>query len=184
MASTAEPIRIHYHRPPDRETVYVQRLVRRLPGAVITCLDHTPLSRPMDVDGRCVLEPGAPVVWFTFPDARHDIGRFHLVDGTFTGIYANVLTPVQGLDGSTWHTTDLFLDVWLAPGAPPRLLDEAELAHAERTGAVSADEARRAREEAERLIDEASVGRWPPSIVADWTLDRVLRTVGEADSTG
>lgn len=184
VASTAEPIRIHYHRPPDRETVYIQRLVRRLPGVVITCLDHTPLSRPMEVDGRRVLEPGAPVVWFSFPDTCHDIGRFHLADGTFTGIYANVLTPVQGLDGSTWRTTDLFLDVWLAPGAEARVLDEDELADAERAGAVSPDEARVAREEAERLRLEAAAGRWPPPIVADWPLDRVRRALGEAHSAG
>ena len=53
------------------------------------------VTRPTVVNGRAVLEPGAPVVWFTFPGRHHDIGRFHTADGTFTGCYANILTPVQ-----------------------------------------------------------------------------------------
>ncbi|NIP82533.1 MAG: DUF402 domain-containing protein, partial [Gemmatimonadetes bacterium] len=71
-----------------------------------------------------VLDTGAPAVWFTFPGAWHDIGRFHTRSGTYTGAYANILTPVQFLDERTWETTDLFLDVFVGLDGTVHLLDE------------------------------------------------------------
>jgi predicted RNA-binding protein associated with RNAse of E/G family len=118
-----------------------------------------------------VLAPGSPAVWFTFPGEWHDIGRFHRPDGAFTGFYANVLTPVR-VEGDAWHTTDLFLDVFLAPGGRLALLDADELDGAERTGAVAPADARRARVEADRLLRAAAAGTWPPPIVHAWPLDR------------
>lgn len=177
VASTTDPVRIHYSRPPDREDIFVQRLVYRTPEVAVTFLGHTPLAGPIEVDGRVILEPGAPVVWFTFPDARHDIGRFHRADGSFTGLYANVLTPVEGFESASWHTTDLFLDVWLAPGSPPVLLDADELDAAERAGHLTTELADVARREARRLISEIGARRWPPAIVDTWTLERVRRVL-------
>src|SRR5690606_17262536 len=98
-------VRIHYLRPPDRARVYVQRLVHRAPDVVVTYVERTPLARTMVVDGEVALEPGAPAVWFTFPGAWHDIGRFHRLDGTFTGFYANVITPVEFVADDAWRTT-------------------------------------------------------------------------------
>ena len=178
MASTADQVRIHYRRLPDRDTVFVQRLVYRDASCIVTFMARTPLDRPLEVDGRIVLEQGAPAIWFTFPGEWHDIGRFHLADGTFTGIYSNVLTPVRLLDDTTWETTDLFLDVWLPRPGEPCILDEDELAAAEAAGSIEADLARRARAEAERLRRLALSGRWPPAIVGDWTLERVLAGSG------
>jgi predicted RNA-binding protein associated with RNAse of E/G family len=95
----------------------VQEQVHAEPGVRVTLLEQAELAQPLLIDGRVVLEAGSPAVWFTFPGAWHDIGRFHRADGTFTGIYGNVLTPVRFLDERTWETTDLFLDVWLEPRA-------------------------------------------------------------------
>ncbi|MDX1675962.1 MAG: DUF402 domain-containing protein [Longimicrobiales bacterium] len=153
------------------------------------------VTRPTVVAGRTVLEPGSPVVWFTFPGARHDIGRFHTVDGTFTGYYANILTPVDldadppgsGSDrtaedvaapddggvGDIWLTTDLFLDVFLDLDGEAHVLDRGELQEAVTVGWVDGTAAREAELEANRLVEAARVGAWPPPIVDAWPLDRV-----------
>lgn len=139
----------------------------------MTLLDRADIARPSLVDGAPILEPGSPVVWFTFRGAYHDVGRFHRADGTFTGLYANVLTPVDGLDGAAWETTDLFLDVWLpADGGSPRLLDADELDDAVARDWVDRVDADAARAEAERLIGGARAGTWPPPLVHEWTLER------------
>lgn len=174
MASTADTVRILYHRPPDRDDVFVQRLVHRDDACVVTFMARTPVKTPARVDGRLILENGSPVVWFTFPGAWHDVGRFHTVDGRFTGTYSNILTPVEWLDESTWRTTDLFLDVWIAADGDIHVLDQKELEDALAGGAIDAALARRARAEASRLQQLAAEGTWPPSIVDDWPLARVL----------
>src|SRR5690606_1976306 len=88
-------VEIHYTRPPGRTTVFRQHVVQRTSGCVVTLLEHTDIAKPIMVRGVTVLEPGAPVVWFTFPGLWHDVGRFHTAAGRFTGFYANVLTPVR-----------------------------------------------------------------------------------------
>lgn len=171
--SGRERVRIRYRRLPERVQHFDQEVVARLEnGCVVTFLASTRLPSPVRVDGRPVLEPGAPVVWFTYPGAWHDIGRFHLRDGTFTGLYANVLTPVR-MDPGEWETTDLFLDVWVSAGGDARLLDAEELRAAERSGCIAPALARRARAEGERLLALAAAGAWPPPEVAAWTLERV-----------
>lgn len=139
---------------------------------MITLLEATEIERPSVVAKATILEPGSPIVWFTFPGAHHDIGRFHLADGTHTGLYANVLTPVAGLETGEWETTDLFLDVWLPVGGRATLLDEAELDDALMRGWVDAAAAEAARAEALRLLADAATGAWPPRVVAEWPLER------------
>lgn len=181
--SGTRAVRIHYHRPPDRTDVFEQALIEERPDVIVTYAPSAPLVRPAVADGRVILEPGAPAVWFTFPGAWHDIGRFHLADGTFTGLYANVLTPPE-IDGPTWRTTDLFLDVWLpADGGPPRILDEDELEDAVAQGVLDGRTAERARAEARDLVAAARAGTWPPEVVRSWTLEAALERLGAADGT-
>ena len=139
------------------------------------------MTRPSVIDGAVALEPGSPIVWFSFPGAWHDVGRFHRADGTFTGLYANVLTPVEGIEGAGWVTTDLFLDVWIpATGGDARILDEDELQDALERGWIDAATASRARAEATRLVEAAAAGAWPPRLVHDWTLDRARAAAGHS----
>jgi predicted RNA-binding protein associated with RNAse of E/G family len=183
----APEVHIHYRRPPDRVDVFVQRLVRDAPGVKVTLQPATPIDRPVVIEGRRVLEPGSPVVWFTFPGVWHDIGRFHTADGRFTGLYANILTPCR-LHGShtppplRWDTTDLFLDVWWEPGRILRLLDEPDLEEAVDRGWVHPSTAARARREARRLLREAGES-WPPPVTQEWTLDRARATLDGAPPT-
>lgn len=152
-------------------------LVHESRDVLVSLLPRAGVRRPMVVEGRTVLERDSPVVWFTFPGRGHDIGRFHAADGTFTALYANILTPVR-IEGDEWRTTDLFLDVLLEPGRPPRLMDEDELAEAVREGWLDAGTAAAARGEAAALMAEAAAGSWPPSVVEQWTLARARIAAG------
>jgi predicted RNA-binding protein associated with RNAse of E/G family len=181
--SPTDRVRIHYCRLPDHEEIFDQRIVHERPDVIVTVTEPLDLRGPLRAGDEVLLEPGARAVWLTFPGAWHDIGRFHLGDGTFTGYYANILTPVDirapaGGEPRVWHTTDLFLDVWLAPGAPATLLDEDELAEALARGHIDPDAAERARSEAERILALASTRGWPPRVAREWTLERI--EAGEA----
>lgn len=185
MSTPGEPVRIHYRRIPDREQVFHQRVVEvEGDGTVVTLSEAAPVPRPVRAGEAVILDPGAPAVWLTFPGVWHDIGRFHRADGTFTGYYANILTPPAMAPG-VWDTTDLFLDVWLpADGAPVILLDEEEFEDARSRGLLDAATAGRARGEAERLIREAQAGSWPPAAARRWTLEAARAHLAHLDATG
>jgi len=167
--------RIQYHRPPSRTDLFEQRVVHRTAERIITFMPHTPISRTLYVDGKVILEPGSPVIWFTYPGRMHDIGIFHDAAGHFTGYYANIITPVVFHGGLEWETTDLFLDVWLGGDGRAELLDEAELASAVANGWVDRETADSARAEAERLLAAVARGEFPPADVREWSLARVAR---------
>jgi predicted RNA-binding protein associated with RNAse of E/G family len=168
-------VAIHYKRLPDRLTVFRQDLIVREGGCVVTLMERTPLDGPVYAGEREILHPDAPVVWFTFEGAWHDIGRFHDADGRCTGFYANVLTPVQFMTAVEWSTTDLCLDVFLHLDGRVDLLDEDELEHALRAGWVDEATAARAQAEAQRLVEAADAGQWPPPIVRHWDVERARR---------
>lgn len=168
---------IHYTRLPDRLTLFRQAFVAREGDCTITLMEHAPLTQPVMARDATILEPGAPAVWFTFDNRWHDIGRFHLADGSFTGCYANILTPVRFESPLEWATTDLCLDVFLHPSGDALLLDEDELMEAEAAGWVDGTVADRAREEAAAILALARAGEWPPPVVMDWPLARARARV-------
>lgn len=172
---TSRPlVHIHYLRPPDREEVFSQHLVLDNDEVKITLARNVPFDPPIRILDEVALERGSDAVWFTFPGLWHDIGRFHRADGTFTGIYANILTPVEIRSESIWHTTDLFLDIWLPPDGTFKVLDRDQLAAAVEKRWVSPETARRAVREVEGIREAFQVGAWPPTVVKDWTLERAL----------
>lgn len=145
---------------------------------IVTLSQRTGMSKPMLIDGSVALEPDSPVVWFTFPGRYHDIGRFHLRDGTFTGLYANLITPVELEDRCHWSTTDLFLDLWLPAGSERlQLLDQDELDEAISQGWISAQQTRCAKVEADRIRADFTAQSWPPAVVQQWTLQRATALV-------
>ncbi len=172
-------VQIHYLRLPDREQVYTQYLIYDEEAVKVTFAQDLNFESPIRIAGAVVLETGSEAIWFTFPGAWHDIGIFHRADGSFTGTYANILTPCVFEEGGIWRTTDLFLDLWVDPTGHLLTLDEDELDEAEVKGWVDADTARRAREEVRGLAEQAAVGLWPPEIVGQWTLARARELVGQ-----
>ncbi|HUG39609.1 MAG TPA: DUF402 domain-containing protein [Longimicrobiales bacterium] len=137
----------------------------------MTWLPRAGIARPVVIEGRTMLEADSPVVWFTFPGAHHDIGRFHTPEGVLTATYADILTPVE-VEGDEWRTTDLFLDVLLEPGRAPVVLDADELEEAVAKGWLDPAMARLAEAEAARLVAAARAGSWPPPVVREWPLER------------
>ncbi len=171
---------IHYIRPPDREQLLVQRLVYEDTHVVISLLESAALQRPMTIAGALAAEPGSPLLWFTFPGEWYDIGRFHRCDGTFTGLYADIVEPVVPLGPRAWRAVDLFLDLWLdARGGAPLLLDEDELEEALEHGWIGPETGAAARREAERLLMLAQRGAWPPPVVQHWTLEHARQALTE-----
>lgn len=165
-------VEIHYHRPPDRLDVFVQHLVVDRPDYKVTLHERPPLSTMLSLGDRVIFEPGAPIIWFVFPNAWHDLGRFHLNDGTFTGYYVNLITPPE-LQGLTWRMFDLCLDLWIDASGDYQVLDQDEFDEAVDRLWIDAATARRARLELERLIAEVQAGRWPPQVVLEHDLERV-----------
>ena len=181
-AAAPSSVVIEYLRLPDRVQRFEQALVHRTAEYAVTYLPAARLERPVRAGGRVVLEPGSPVVWFTYPGEWFDIGRFHLAEGRFTGIYANLLVPVE-MEGDRWRTTDLCLDVWAGVDGEVELLDEEELEEAIARGWVDGITAARARAEAAELLRRAREGSWPPPHVAEWTLEKVRKTLGYSSSS-
>lgn len=166
-------VTLHYHRPPDRTDVFVQELLHTDDDVLITYLAATQLPQPVIVDGHNILENGAPAIWFTFPGKMHDIGRCHTADGEFTGLYANILLPVEFVSLHEWRATDLFVDVWVGVGRRAVIMDRDELEIALARGWVDGATGAAALAEAELLVARHASGTWPPPIVNEWTLARV-----------
>ena len=173
----SEQVRLHYHRPPDRTDLFIQELLYEDESVLITYLASTPMKRPLIVGEETALEIGAPAIWFTFPGLMHDIGRFHTADGTFTGLYANILEPVTFHSRLEWSATDLFLDVWVGQDGQPRILDRDELEEAHASGWITDETAAAALAEAHGLLDRCHAGTWPPAVVNEWPLSRVRKTL-------
>lgn len=167
-----ERVCIHYFRPPSGLEIYEQVLLLDRPDVKVTLLPRYTRA-DVRVDGDVILEHGAPVLWFTFPGAWHDLGRFCRADGTVTGIYANILTPVV-FAADQWETTDLFLDLWMPADGPLRVLDRAEFEHAVAEEWIDARTAARAREELRRLQRAHDDGSWPPAIVRSFRYEPTI----------
>ncbi len=89
------------------------------------------------------------------------------------GYYTNIVLPPDLGISSVWHITDAFLDLWQPRRGEMEVLDREELDEAERAGWIAAADARRARAEAERLMEAARKRDWPPRAVRRWPLDSV-----------
>lgn len=117
---------------------------------------------------------GYDATWFLFNGEPYDIGRFHRPDGTWTGIYVDVLEPVRwrNADPNTLEPlVDLFLDIWLTPKRECRILDEDEFTAAQVTGTLTPAQAVSARETAERVMAGIESGSFPPSWVWSGALE-------------
>lgn len=171
--------RIHYeyHRPGKGVSVFDQVLVLDRPDVKVLLLEAYH-GEPLSADGRVILEPGAPVLWYVFPEKWHDIGRFHLADETLTGWYTNFTTPVE-MGGEVWRASDLFLDLWQpADGGTPVWLDEDEFTEAARKRIIDPTTKRRIENERAMLQLQLKMHQWPPPVTRDIDLAQARRILG------
>lgn len=167
-------VNIRYRRIGAPLAVYRLLVLESRPDSVVTFQPRTPIAKPLVADGMTILEPGSPVIWFTFPGKWHDIGLFHRTNGALTGLYANILTPVEFVDERSWTTTDLCLDVWVPRWGSVQLMDEDELGAAQDRDWIEKGLADRARAEARTLMHAHAAGEWPPPETGQWSLARAL----------
>lgn len=160
-------MRVLYRRPPDDVTEYRQELLLDDADLKISRLQIGSGEAPLRI-GVAEAPPGGSILWFLFPGRRYEVASVFDADGGILGYYTNIV-HLPDITAGTWRITDLFLDVWQAPGELPRLLDEEELAEAVLNGAIRADEAEVARREADRVLAAAERGRWPERDVLQWT---------------
>jgi len=181
MRPSHRTIRFTYRRPGKGETVYHEQFVQEGAEAQVLLMD--PYDGPaIALDTTVILEPGAPLVWFVFPGAWYTIGRFHRADGTFTGWYGNLSTPVAVTEND-WSSTDLFLDLWLPARGPARWLDEDEFAEAVGAGVIdrwTAQKVKHERKAIQQLLDQ---GAWPPAPARDLDLATIRSILQENDDT-
>jgi predicted RNA-binding protein associated with RNAse of E/G family len=161
-------VTLEYLRPGKSTVVYRERLIIDRSDVKVLLTDPD-ASRDIRVDGALILQAGAPILWFVFPGAWHDIGRFHLADGSFTGWYTNLCTPIL-MKGSRWSATDLFLDHWLPPSGDGRWLDEEEFSAAVASGVLTTELTDAARAERDRVKSLIASSAWPPAIVRQMNL--------------
>ena len=165
-------VTLEYLRPGKGTVMYRERLFTDRPDMKVLLTDPE-ASRDILVDGSLILQAGAPILWFVFPGAWHDIGRFHLADGSFTGWYTNICTPIL-MKGSRWSSTDLFLDHWSPLNGTPKWLDEDEFTQAAASGVLTAELADAARAEHHRIDLLLTSRAWPPEIVASGDIPPLL----------
>lgn len=180
----APAVDIVYRRPPDRSDTYVQELLLDEPDLKITLQVQPPGAPSIDIADGVTLGAGSFLLWYIFPRQSFEIGAFHDRDGGLVGHYVNLVRPSTPV-GTRWIVEDLVLDVWLAPGASPRVLDEDELEAARRMNWVSGEEAGEARRAVDRVLARIDAGDWPPHPVRRWPLDLVpaLRLKRDAPGT-
>lgn len=119
------------------------------------------------VRSRPVLESGAVATWFVIPGAWYDLGRFHLRDGSFTGWYTNLCTPIQF--GAEWSATDLFLDHWLSADGWGAWLDEDELAAAIERRLLTSETLWHLQVARDTVAGQVQAGAWPPEpVIRAW----------------
>lgn len=167
----ATPIHFRYHRPGKDTKVYEEVLVLDRPDVKVLLQDQYS-GTDVDVAGSRILDSGAPIIWFIFVGSWYDIGRFHRTDGTFTGWYTNLATPVE-FNGDNWIGHDLFLDLWQPVVGDAVWLDQDEFAAAVETHLIDAATRRRVLNERALIDLQVSRNAWPPAIAWDIGLEQV-----------
>ena len=158
-------INYEYRRPGKPATHFQEWLVLDRPDVKVLLLEEY-AGPDVRVDRVPILASGAPIVWYVFPEKWHDIGRFHLADGTLTGWYTNLCLPVQ-IGPDRWVGNDLFLDLWQPAEGEPRWLDEDELDQAVRSRLIDPATRRRIQNERTMIDLQVKQGAWPPPVARD-----------------
>ncbi len=157
-----------YRRLPDDIRRYDQELLHDGPSCKVSLFHVTDALR---IGNTEVLSGGA-ILWYLFPGRPYEIAAVYDGAGRRLGYYTNFIR-LPLIEGNRWDLTDLYLDVWQAPGEPAVLLDEQDLAEAVEAGTLEQDEARAVEAEADAVVRASRAGRWPPRLVREYPLEDV-----------
>jgi predicted RNA-binding protein associated with RNAse of E/G family len=159
-------VRVNYRRLTRGLSVYVEGLVAD-DGRRLTTYSIVPEAARLNLaEGfwRQQLLPSGTLLSAVrkhyFYSEYFDVLAFYGLDGELAGTYCDIVTPLQKV-GAEYFITDLFLDLWLAPGQPPRVLDLDEFDAAVAQGLIAEADVVRARETLARLQDEFQAGIFP-----------------------
>lgn len=175
-------IQYEYRRPGKGSSVFEQLLVRDEPDVKVMLLQAYE-GAEIRIQTETVLDAGAPVLWFVFPGAWYDVGRFHRTTGQFTGWYTNICTPVA-IRGNSWSSTDLFLDHWKPARGPGAWLDEDEFADAMGIGLLDRRHESRVADVRQAIDRKLAAGAWPPPVARDFSLDQALQMLDHPPGPG
>jgi hypothetical protein len=139
-----------------RHGIYVQpgaqgKLIRSVPGE--SYLDYWVTDGPpFDY-----IWDRSHVLRFMHEGDTHTVELFWDTEWRFLGWYVNLQAPLVIRDDK-FDTTDLALDIWIAPDGSWRWKDEDEFAHAQELGVLDAKRAAAVRSEGERVVAQQP---WP-----------------------
>lgn len=159
-------VTIHYLRPLRGTTLYVEDLLADDGRGLVTYRvvpddDRLALSQAFWKAG---LLPGTTVLGAVrkhyYYAENFDVIACFDVAGRLAGYYTDIVTPLEKANGE-FRLTDLFLDFWLAPGQPPRELDQDEFDDAVAHGVLTAEQEASARAAFVRLRREIAAGIFP-----------------------
>ena len=157
-----------YRRLPDSVRQFEQELLHDGPSCKVSVFH---VNEPLRV-GEVEVGAGGAILWYLFPGRAYEVAAVYDATGERLGYYTNFIR-IPGIEPGRWDLTDVYLDVWQAPGAPPVLLDERDLAEAVAGGVIGVDEAGEVEAEAEAVLRAARAGRWPPRLVREYPLEDV-----------
>jgi hypothetical protein len=159
-------VRVTYTRPGKQTTIYLEDLVaddgrrlttsKALPPDIQQLLTEALIRQNLMPPGRTI---GRLRKHYFFAE-YFNVLEFIDTEGEVVGYYSDIMTPLRRGEGS-FFGTDLFLDVWMAPGQPALGLDEDEFAQAIKEGLVSPEDEAQAWRAYRRLLEEAERGLYP-----------------------
>jgi hypothetical protein len=125
------------------------------------------------------IAPNAGDIWYRFWLWRDDqiVEKYYDVQGQLLGTQVDVCTPMV-VGEREWTTTDLVLDIWIAPDGRVTVRNEPAFEAAVAAGVLSEEQSRWAEEHVRRLTAAIAQRRFPPPLVRNWQVD--LRRIQEA----
>ncbi len=163
---------VDYLRPPNRR-VSIKSLLLNVTNEILVAAHKYSPSKPVRYSGEMVMDVGYWGIGFAFKDRPFVVGRVYRPDGTWTGYYIDVSEPVhwEASDPNTLEPiTDLFLDLWIAPGGKYMVLDEDEFEEAINLGYLTRKQGIHARRVLAELIHATERGKFPPVVVKEFKL--------------
>ncbi len=136
-------------------------------GALIEEFWWARLDAPLENALGVVADDGWVWVRFWLPDHDAVLDKVFDAELRFVGAHIDVTTPIT-LEGAAWATTDLLLDIWLAPDGRVIVLQEEEFEAALSRGAIAAEDARWAEQQVRELTRRIAAGVFPPRWIVQY----------------